>query len=115
MIVSDACTINIINDTSRSVNDAFRSVIENCKVTLQLWHHLDKYHDSCNMFIIQATVLARVFCLEFKIIQNVNLSLLVCQRAAQHSSLLLQSVNSSHCTLGLYYNRFIILVYYVPE
>ncbi len=35
-IISDACTINIINDTFRSVNDASRSINGNSKVTLQI-------------------------------------------------------------------------------
>jgi hypothetical protein len=35
-IVSDACTINIINDVSRHVNEASRNVIDDLRVTLKI-------------------------------------------------------------------------------
>jgi len=35
MIVSDACTISIINNASRTVNDTFRSIIDDARVTHQ--------------------------------------------------------------------------------
>ncbi len=35
-IVSDACVVNIINGTSRSVNDASRSIIDESIVMLQI-------------------------------------------------------------------------------
>ncbi len=58
MIISDACTINIINDNSRSVFEASRSVIDNYKVMLQIVASL---YSDCNMFfIVQATVLVNV-------------------------------------------------------
>ncbi len=36
MIVSDACAMNNINDTSKSANDASWSVIDSSRVTLQM-------------------------------------------------------------------------------
>jgi len=36
MIVSDACVINILNDTSRCINDAFRSIIDYSRVTFHI-------------------------------------------------------------------------------
>ncbi len=36
MIVSDACTVNIINDTYRSINDASKNVIDDYEETLQI-------------------------------------------------------------------------------
>jgi hypothetical protein len=36
MMVSDACTINITNDISRSINDAPRGVIADYGVMLQI-------------------------------------------------------------------------------
>jgi hypothetical protein len=58
-IVSDACTINIRNDASRSVNDTSRSVIDDSRVILQIVATLS-YHSrgviyKRNMFIVQAT------------------------------------------------------------
>ncbi len=54
MIVSDACTINIINEAARIVNDAFRSIIGDSRMTLQSGVY--DSHDDRNVFIVQATV-----------------------------------------------------------
>jgi hypothetical protein len=66
MIISDACTINIINDAYRSVNDSSRSASDACtinstsyRVVLQIVASLT-YNSrgviySCNMFIVAAT------------------------------------------------------------
>jgi hypothetical protein len=52
MIRGDACTINIINDASKSENDDSRSAIDDARVTLQIvvCHFYDR-HDDRNMFI----------------------------------------------------------------
>jgi hypothetical protein len=54
MIVSDASTINIINEAARIVNDPFRSLIGDSRMTLQSGVY--DSHDVCNVFIVQATV-----------------------------------------------------------
>ncbi len=59
MIKNDACTVNIIHDTSRSVNDASRGVMDDSRVMLQIMASLPD--DSrgvvydCKKFIVQAT------------------------------------------------------------
>ncbi len=52
MIRGDACTINIINDASKSENDDSRSTIDDSRITLQIveCHFYDR-HDDRNMFI----------------------------------------------------------------
>jgi hypothetical protein len=62
MIKNDACTINIINDTSRSVNDAYRGVMDDSRVTLQIVASLTDdsrgvVYDR-KMLIVQATEMA---------------------------------------------------------
>jgi hypothetical protein len=56
-IVSDACTTNIINDASRSVNHPSSSVIDDSIATVQIVVSLYDHHDGHNMFIVQATEL----------------------------------------------------------
>jgi hypothetical protein len=58
-IVSDACSINIINDASRSANDTSRIIIDNSSVALRI---VASFTDDSrgvsyngNMFIVQAT------------------------------------------------------------
>ncbi len=54
MIISDACILNIINDASKSVNDAFRSVIDDSRVTLQIVASLTD--DSCSLYYKRITI-----------------------------------------------------------
>jgi hypothetical protein len=54
-IVSDACTITIMNGTSRSVYDTYRSVIDDSRVTLEIVASLYDRHGSRNVFIVEAT------------------------------------------------------------
>ncbi len=54
MIVNDACSTNIINEASRSVNEAFRNIIDDSRRS-KLWHNFCNHHDDCNMFLVQAT------------------------------------------------------------
>ncbi len=53
MIVNDAYATNTINEAPRSVNDAFRNIIDESRSS-KLWHHLN-HLDDCNMFLVQAT------------------------------------------------------------
>jgi hypothetical protein len=52
-IVSDACTINIISDASRSVNDTSRRITDGSRVMLQIVASLYDRHNDYNMFRIQ--------------------------------------------------------------
>ncbi len=51
IIVSDACTTSITNDTSGSVTDTSGSVTDNPRVMLGIAH----YFCACLVFIVQAT------------------------------------------------------------
>jgi hypothetical protein len=51
-----AYTINITNDVSRSINDAFRTVIDDSRVTLQILTSLAIVIYKYNMLIVHATV-----------------------------------------------------------
>jgi hypothetical protein len=50
-----ACTINAINDASMSINDAYQSVIDDSRVTLQIVASLTIIIYNRNMFIVKAT------------------------------------------------------------
>jgi len=56
MIISDICTIKVINDTSTGVNDASRSIIDDSNCHSELWHHLYDNHDDSNVFIVKAVL-----------------------------------------------------------
>ncbi len=53
MIVSDACTVNVITDASRSANDTSRGVIYDCK------------SDSPNCGITFTIIMTIVICLQY--------------------------------------------------
>ena len=61
MIVSDACTMNIINDPTWSVNAISRIVIDYSSVLLQIVSSFYVCHDDSNMFKVQATDVAIVY------------------------------------------------------
>ncbi len=50
-----ACTINAINDASRSLNDASKSVMDDTRVTLKIVALLTIIIYNRNVFIVQAT------------------------------------------------------------
>jgi hypothetical protein len=53
-VVSDVCTIDVINDASRSVNDA-SFITLGSRVMLQIVASLTIVIYNCNMFIVQVT------------------------------------------------------------
>ncbi len=55
LMVTVACTINAINFASRSLNNASKSVIDDSRVTLQIFPPLIVIIYTRNMFIVQAT------------------------------------------------------------
>ncbi len=54
MIISDAYTINITNELYRSLNDTYRNVIDDSRVTLQVMVSLLHWSSNRNMFMVQA-------------------------------------------------------------
>ncbi len=55
LMVTLACTINAINDASRSLNDASKSVMDDTRVTLQIVALLTIIIYNRNVFIVHAT------------------------------------------------------------
>jgi hypothetical protein len=56
LMVTVACTVNVINDASRSLNDASKSVMDDSRVTLQIFPPLTVIIYNHNVFIVKATL-----------------------------------------------------------
>jgi hypothetical protein len=55
LMATVACTIDVINDASMSINDAYESVIDDSRMTLQIVASLTIIIYNRNMFIVKAT------------------------------------------------------------